>query len=44
MGLPFVVGNDHVIVTISAEFADVTDVGGSGMKAQSRVILLENVL
>jgi len=34
-------GDDHVILTLSAEFAVVTVVGGSGTYAQSRVILLE---
>jgi len=44
MGLPFVVGDDHEIVTKSTEFTVVTVVGGSGIKAQSSEILFEYVL
>jgi len=44
IGDPFVTGEDHDIVTKSAEFVVVTVDGASGLKAQSNVMLSDKAL
>jgi len=41
IGEPFEMGSDQEIIVLLVEIDVLTDVGGSGLNAQSRVILLD---